>query len=261
MDSAGFEPAASPMPRERSSADLRAHTIHYRATENQYRQIKLMDKKHFKRRHRCNHSRMKKKELEMRLQQVPRTDQPNPHLEQYMTPATIASDIIFTAYQLNDIENKTILDLGCGTGIFAIGACLAGAKNVIGIDIDRTSIQTAKTYAQQQNLDIEFLVKDINDVDTSCDTVLMNPPFGAQKSNLQADRKFLEKAFQLSQVIYSIHLKKTIPFIEKLVTALHGDITHQKDYDFPIKWMFSFHTKQTVSYDVTLVRITTKHPP
>jgi putative methylase len=87
----------------------------------------------------------------------------------------------------------------------------------------------------------------------------MNPPFGAQKSNQKADRKFLEKAFEISNVIYSLHLKKTIFFLEKMIKALNGEITYQKDYVFPIKWMFEFHEKEVVKYDVTLLRITT-HP-
>jgi len=61
---------------------------------------------------------MKKKELEILLQKVPSFEKPVPHFEQYLTPASIAADIIFTAHQFGDIENKTVIDLGCGTGIF-----------------------------------------------------------------------------------------------------------------------------------------------
>jgi len=180
---------------------------------------------------------------------------PVPSLEQYMTPATIAADIIFTAHQFGDIGDKIVIDLGCGTGIFSIGACLTGAKKVLGIDIDKNSIQTAQEYAKKQNLPIDYRVQDVKDVTCCGDTVIMNPPFGAQKSNLQADRAFLEKGCEIAQVVYSIHLKKTIPFIEKLVTSLDGDITYRKGYRFPIRWMFDFHKKEVINYDVTLVRI------
>ena len=64
---------------------------------------------------------MKKKELEILLQKVPSFEKPVPHFEQYLTPAGIAADIIFTAHQFGDIENKTVIDLGCGTGT---NACL-----------------------------------------------------------------------------------------------------------------------------------------
>lgn len=198
---------------------------------------------------------MRKKELEILLQKVPLPKKPSPNLEQYMTPANIAADIIFIAHQFEDIKNKTVIDLGCGTGIFSIGATLTGAKKVIGIDLDENIIKTAREYAEQNNLDIEFIVKNVKDVEKKCDTVIMNPPFGAQKSNQKADRKFIEKGFEISKIIYSLHLKKTISFLEKMIFSLGGSITYQKDYSFPIRWMFDFHEKEVTYYDVTLLRI------
>ena len=201
---------------------------------------------------------MKKKELEIILQKIPAFDSPSFTLEQYLTPAGIAADIIFTAHQNGDIEDKVVFDLGCGTGIFAIGAILTGAKKVVGFDIDKKSVEIAKKYAEKNNLKVEFLVKDVLDIKVRCDTIIMNPPFGAQKSNLKADRKFIEKGFNISSVIYSLHLKKTVPFIEKMILALEGEITYYKNYIFKIKHTYNFHEKKTVDYDVSLLRILTK---
>ena len=198
---------------------------------------------------------MKKKELEILLQKVPSFDKPSPNLEQYLTPADIAADIIFIAHQFGDIENKTVLDLGCGTGIFSVGAALTGAKKVVGVDIDKNCIENAREYAEKNDLEITFLVQDVRDVKIKCDTVIMNPPFGAQKSNQKADRKFIEKGFEITHVIYSIHLAKTVPFVKKLVSSLGGNIDYSKDYVFPIKWMYEFHEKKVINYDVTMLRI------
>jgi putative methylase len=200
---------------------------------------------------------MKQRQLEMILEKIPKPTAPIPHLEQYMTPAPIAADVIFTAYQWGDIQDKTIVDLGCGTGRLAVGAYLMGAKKVQGFDLDPQVIKEAQENAIRNNYSIDFKVHDIKEVQTNCDTVLMNPPFGAQKANLHADRKFIEKGFEISSVIYSFHLKKTIPFSEKMISALNGEITLLKDYEFPIKWMFDFHYKQIVSYKVALLRINT----
>jgi putative methylase len=202
---------------------------------------------------------MKQRQLEILLQHVPAPTKPKPSLEQYQTPATIAADILFTAFQWEDIENKRVTDLGCGTGMFAVGAALLGAQQVLGFDVDNTVITLAKEYANTNKLHIEFQQQNVEAVDAVCDTILMNPPFGAQKSNKNADRKFIEKGFELSQVMYSLHLKKTIPFLEKMIHALQGEITFQKDYMFPIKWQFDFHKKRVINYEVTLLRITT-HP-
>jgi len=202
---------------------------------------------------------MKQRQLEILLQQVPPPKAPKPSLEQYMTPAPIAADILFTAYHWGDIQRKTVVDLGCGTGIFAVGAAYMDAQEVYGIDVDKSIISLAKEYARSKNLPIHFRAQDVTAVTTLCDTVLMNPPFGAQKSNQNADRPFIEKGFEIAPVIYSLHLKKTIPFIEKMILALHGELTYQKDYEFPIKWMFQFHEKEVMKYKVTLLRTLTHH--
>jgi len=201
---------------------------------------------------------MKKKELEIILQKIPSFKTPKPELEQYTTPAEIAADIIFTAHQFGDIENKKVLDLGCGTGIFSVGVFLTGAEKVVGIDADKNSIDIARNYAERNNLNIAYIVQDVKEVEIKSDTVIMNPPFGAQKSNIKADRKFIEKGFELASVIYSLHLSKTVSFIDKMVTSLEGKIEYSKDYIFPLKSIYDFHEKKVVNFEVTLLRIFTK---
>ena len=91
---------------------------------------------------------IKKKNLEILLERIPSHPNPDPSLEQYATPAPIAADILFTAYIQGDILNKKIIDLGCGTGIFAIGAALIGADIIVGIDIDKKSLDIARQIAE-----------------------------------------------------------------------------------------------------------------
>ena len=45
----------------------------------------------------------KKKHLEMAIQKVPKHPNPKVDLEQYFTPATIAADLLWNAYSLEDI--------------------------------------------------------------------------------------------------------------------------------------------------------------
>ena len=91
---------------------------------------------------------MKKKDLEIKLESIPAPKKTKPSLEQYITPAPIAADIIFIAHLNDDIQNKKIIDLGCGTGIFAIGAYITGASTVTAIDIDMDLLKIAKTYTK-----------------------------------------------------------------------------------------------------------------
>jgi 2-polyprenyl-6-hydroxyphenyl methylase/3-demethylubiquinone-9 3-methyltransferase len=47
----------------------------------------------------------------------------------------------------NGIENKSFLDLGCGSGLFSIAACRLGARRVLGVDVDSLSVATSQTNA------------------------------------------------------------------------------------------------------------------
>jgi putative methylase len=208
-----------------------------------------------------NYMRIRKKDLEILLQKLPPHPSPFAHLEQYQTPAAIAADILFSAYLEDNISEKTILDLGCGTGIFSIGAKLLGALRVIGIDIDGTALTIGTGYASELNIEVEFIEQDINlfNITEVCneriDTVIQNPPFGAQKSARGADRVFLENAINLGKIIYSLHLSKTIDFVEMLTEKLGGEVCWTKEYAFPIKYQFSFHKKEMVEFNVTLFKI------
>jgi len=199
---------------------------------------------------------VKKKELEMILQKIPMMESPKPSLEQYQTPASIAADILFLAY--DDIHDKVVIDLGCGTGIFSIGCALLGAKKVIGIDIDEKAIEIARKEAKKMNVDVHFMVGDIDKVIMKGDTVIMNPPFGAQQSNRKADTAFIKKALEIAPVIYTIHLKKTMPFLHSFISSLGGKITYEKDYLFSIKKIFPFHEKKVEKFEVTMARIIKK---
>ncbi|MEE9150543.1 MAG: METTL5 family protein [Thermoplasmata archaeon] len=196
---------------------------------------------------------MKKKALEMALQRISPHPEPKPHLEQYNTPAKIAADVLFLAYSLGDIECKKVVDLGCGTGIFAIGAKLLYAKEVIGIDIDEKAIVIARENAKKFHATVDFRTCEIKDFNEECDTVLQNPPFGAQRRH--ADRLFLRTALALSSVVYSIHLANTQRFIEKEAERLQAKVTHRKRYEFEIRYTFRFHSKEKKNFDVMMFRM------
>ncbi len=194
---------------------------------------------------------MKKKDLEMLLQTIPPFDRPKPSLEQYSTPSVIASDVIFMAYAEGDIADKVVADLGCGTGILAIGAAKLGAKRVIGVDLDENAITQAAANAKFIGVGIDLFNFDVTEFEERVDTVVMNPPFGSQKRN--ADRPFLDTAMKVADVVYSIHMSDTVDFLAKYVSDRGFYMDHQKRYKFEIPHMFSFHTKAKKCFDVSLL--------
>ncbi len=86
----------------------------------------------------------------------------------------------------------------------------------------------------------------------------MNPPFGVQKR--KADRQFLEQAFKLSNVIYSIHLanNKVHRFILEYASKFNWDVDYALPFKMVLERSFYFHTKKIKKIDVTIYRFIKK---
>jgi putative methylase len=213
---------------------------------------------------------VRKLELELFLSQIEPPLTPKPSLEQYTIPADVAATMLYMAtYTYNDIVNKTVLDLGCGTGRLALGAALLGAKYVVGVDIDKSAVKTAFENSLKANLKdkVDWVAADIDAIHGKFDTVLQNPPFGVQKP--KADRKFLQKALETGKVVYSLHksphkdktfvkklkARKTritpaapSPFFKKFIETHGGKIKAVYATVMTIPHMFYFHTKRKYEF-------------
>ncbi len=198
---------------------------------------------------------IKKKDLEIKLENVDPHPDPDPGLEQYKTPSDLAADILFTAFINGHIKDKSVVDLGCGTGILSLGAALLGAKQVKGFDIDEGSIEVARDLAEKWGLSkrVSFEKKDIKSLQTRCDTVIMNPPFGSQ--NKGADLPFLKKAFEISDQVYTIHNFKTLDYLRDFISKSGHDIFLERGYELTIKRTFDFHTKERENVEVAIFGI------
>jgi 2-polyprenyl-6-hydroxyphenyl methylase/3-demethylubiquinone-9 3-methyltransferase len=62
-----------------------------------------------------------------------------------------------------NLNNKKVLDIGCGGGILSEELCKQGAK-VTGIDSSSKSISIAKQHAEQNNYDIKYINKSIFEI-------------------------------------------------------------------------------------------------
>jgi len=217
---------------------------------------------------------IRKLDLEMLLSKIEQHPSPKPSLEQYTIPADVAATMLYiAAYTYNNIIDKTVLDLGCGTGRLALGAAFLGATQIIGVDIDKTAVKTAFENSKKIGLSnkVQWVVADIDAIHGKFDTVLQNPPFGIQKR--KADRKFLKKALEVGDSIYSLHkssqkgkafIKKLkadrtnavpvppSPFVERFVEGHNGRINAVFAMLMTIPHMFSFHTKRKHEFVVDL---------
>ncbi|MBS3171009.1 methyltransferase [Candidatus Woesearchaeota archaeon] len=185
-----------------------------------------------------------KKKLSILLSRLKEQEILKLNLEQYQTEGEIAGDILWKAFLNNDIKGKTIADLGCGNGIFGIGALLMEAKKVYFLDKDIDAIDAAKeNYKRLKLKNGIFLNKDINEFEKKADVVLMNPPFGVQKEH--NDKIFLEKAMEISQKIYSLHKIESKEFIKKLAETNNFSVSGVYDYNLLIKQKYKFHKRKS----------------
>ena len=169
---------------------------------------------------------MKPKKLVSFLQSLDTFTSPVLSLEQYATPPSIATDMLWlidTYY--GRIADKKVLDLGCGCGILSIGCALLGAKRVVGVDIDQNAIDIALSNVTKGHLPlstscVNFFQADVATLKAGdvheVDMVIMNPPFGT-KQREHADLMFVEKALELTSDVFSLHKTSTRKFWQQKV--------------------------------------------
>ena len=149
----------------------------------------------------CSKKDYSKIRLELFLSKIAPQPTPQAHLEQYTISQSIAATILYIAAYANNahVSGKNVLDLGCGTGRLALGASYLGAKNVVGIDVDKLAIKTAVENSLKAGLaeNVQWIIGDIKSIVGKFDTVLQNPPFGVQTR--EADRAFIVKALEVGE--------------------------------------------------------------
>lgn len=194
----------------------------------------------------------KKKHLEMAIQKVPKHPNPKVDLEQYSTPAIIAADLLWNAYSLGDIADKKVMDLGCGTGIFAIASKLLGAASAIGVDIDKDSTDRPAVIAGMLILyAVIFVIWKM----TLMLILFFKILHSITKMQKGADLKFISKAIELSpKVLYSFHMASTEEFLISYFEKNDLEITHIFRYNFPIPKIYEFHTRESANVEVIVIR-------
>ncbi|WP_122090703.1 METTL5 family protein [Halalkalicoccus subterraneus] len=189
-----------------------------------------------------------KRALERRLSLVRGFDAPSAELEQYSTPADIAAQLVHLADLQGDLDGR-VVDLGTGTGMLALGAALRAPTGVVGLDADRAALTVARENERRVEppIGIDWLCGDGGRLPLTLSnaTVLMNPPFGAQRGNRGADRRFLVTAHEIADVIYSIHNAGSREFVESFVADHGGVVTHAYELSFDLERQFDFHTEET----------------
>jgi putative methylase len=201
-----------------------------------------------------------KSALTQQLGVVAGFDDPRVDLEQYRTPPELAAHLVHTADLQGDVEGRTVVDLGCGTGMLALGASLRGPRSVVGVDVDRDALGTARSNERRvaSTSAVSWVRGDATAIPL-CParetTVLMNPPFGAQAGNEHADRAFLETAARIASVSYSIHNADSAEFVRAFAADNAGEVTRAFRTEFELPRQFEFHTDDSRTLEAEVFRV------
>ena len=196
--------------------------------------------------------------LERRLAGLATFEQPRVDLEQYPTPADLAAHLVHLADLQGDLD-RPVVDLGCGTGVLALGAALRGAPRVVAVERDPAALAVAR--ANERSLDapvaVDWVIGDATRPPLAPGdlTVLMNPPFGAQRGNRHADRAFLAAAADLATVSYSLHNGDSREFVEAFAADRGGRVTHAFAATLDLDRQFAFHAHDRAALDVEAFRV------
>jgi len=209
---------------------------------------------------------MRLKELQSLMQDFEPFSSPKIELEQYPTGAHLASRLLFTVDSMFDeFQGRTVIDLGCGTGMLAIGAAALGACHVLGVDIDTDALEAAQSNCDgfDEPLPIDLLQVDVSQLGGTgraplrarADVVIMNPPFGTRRKG--ADVEFLRAAFRVARTsVYSLHKSSTRKHIQRVAVselgAASAEVLAELRYDLPAS--YAFHKQKSRDIQVDLWR-------
>jgi len=202
---------------------------------------------------------VRKKKLEIFLSNLKEMEDPDMFEEQYTTPGDIAAEIALFAYHRGDIEGKTVIDLGSGTGRLGIASLLLGSKKTYFVEKDKRAVEILKDNLKTLTLKTNQILGEYEITEGDAllvllrgDTIIQNPPFGTKKRKM--DTKFLKKAFEIGNVVYSLHKKGNYDFIRNFALENGFELVEMEDLNFPIKAMFEVHKKRKVIIEVELYR-------
>ena len=183
-----------------------------------------------------------KAQLKRKLSQVEDFDDPKISMEQYVTPAHLATDLVFTAYMQEDLEGE-VVDLGTGTGMLAVGAALLGAE-VTAVEKDEEALKVAKENAEKLGVSekIDFVLSDVREFREACDTVLMNPPFSQHS---EEGLEFWESATTVGRKVYGISPASSREGIKSFIESSNHRVVEQLEFRIDLPATYGFHTQES----------------
>lgn len=134
------------------------------------------------------------------------------HPDVFSPHLTLSTKILLDFIKPLDLENKTFLELGCGSGIISLLAVKKGAI-VTATDINKTALDYLKENALSNNLSVEIIFSDLFESipNSNFDYIIINPPYyPKQPKNIKEQTWFCGEHFEYFENLFEqLATKKT----------------------------------------------------
>jgi release factor glutamine methyltransferase len=78
---------------------------------------------------------------------------------------------------LGDVRGRSVLEMGCGTGIIALHCAAAGAE-VMAVDVNPRAVACARANAERNGMSLRVLLSDLfQEVQGKFEVIVFNPPY------------------------------------------------------------------------------------
>ena len=117
---------------------------------------------------------------------------------------TISTKVFLDYINTLDLKNKTVLELGCGSGIISIFCASKGAK-VIASDINKTAINSLLSVGLEQGYIIQTIVSDLfkNIPKLNFEYIFINPPYYPKKpTNMEEKAWYCGENFEYFEQLF-----------------------------------------------------------
>jgi release factor glutamine methyltransferase len=154
---------------------------------------------------------------------------------------TISTKLLMQFLESHELNNKSFLELGCGTGFISVLAAKNGAK-VLATDINSKALENTTLNAQLNHVKLEVLKSDLFDSipNQVFDYIIINPPYYPRTPKSIAENawfcgenfEYFEKLFSQLGDYFSVSSKVFMILSEDCQLASIEAIANRNKFEF-----------------------------
>jgi putative methylase len=123
------------------------------------------------------------------------------------------------------------------------------------VELDDAALAVARGAAADAGLTVKWRCDAVENWTQQVDTIVMNPPWGAQRPG--ADRPFLRAALATAGSVWSLQPAVSDRFLRRYVEQLGGAVTGAWPVDLKLERTMPHHTRERKTVEGTLYHL---HP-